>query len=187
MELKTSKSYQEAVLKQYKNEQGGEMSFYLAQPTPSQIREACLSLLEKRKSKHDQRILHRFFQFENEENRFNEIQKFDGDKFKPVVNFLKGGVKKTHVKNIELISWLIDFKPRPYQEYIRPEASIVEEDAIASDNIDEPSGVRLINLRQFLRKRDKLVNEQNKLEANEPRRRRITISISVAFGILMFL
>lgn len=206
METKTSDSYQRDVLAKYKNEKGGEMSFYLAQPTPSQIREACLVLLEKRKSKNDQKILSRFFQFDNEENRIREIQNFDGDKFKPIINFLKGGVKKTHVKNIELISWLIDFKPRPYQEYIKPEASILVERQkepnffIEQDDEDIKTIVDLDRTKN--RERDKQEKEKRRLaefkrkeeekkkrleEERRRRRRIITISISVTFGMTLMI
>lgn len=117
MEPKTSKSYQEAVLEQYKKEKGGEMSGYLFEPTPKQLREACIALIAERNSKNDLRILKRFFQFK-EENRVREIENFDINRFKPLVNFLKGKTNTTSPENIELISWLIDFRPRPRQAYL---------------------------------------------------------------------
>ena len=119
MEIKTSDSYQKEILKKYKKERGGEMKGYLMEPTSRQIREACISLLRKENSKNDNYILNRFFQFKNEDDKLKTIQKFDADRFKPVVNFLKGKAQKTSPENIELIALLIDFQPRPLQEYLK--------------------------------------------------------------------
>ena len=190
MEIKTSDSYQRDVLAKYKNEKGGEMSVYLTQPTPSQIKEACLALLEKRKSKNDQKILNRFFQFENEENRSREIQNFDGDKFKPIVNFLKGGVKKTRVKNIELISWLIDFEPRPCQEYLKTDNLDSEVNDSKPEIEHEPEGSDINNadkLEEKIELERKKLEETKRKEEKKRRRRIITISIGLAFGMTMLI
>lgn len=127
MEPKTSKSYLEAVLEKYKKEKGGEMTQYLAEPTTARIRKACIVLLEERKSQNDQWILNYFFTFKDEKNKLKEIQHFDVNKFKPIVNFLKGKTTTTNPENIELISWLIDFRPRPRQEYLKARASSSQE------------------------------------------------------------
>lgn len=37
------------------------------------------------------------------------------NKFKPLVNYLKGQVLNTDQKNTELLAWLINFEPRPFQ------------------------------------------------------------------------
>ncbi len=119
--MRTVKTYKEEILEKYKREKGGEMSSYLAKPTRSQIREACIWLLDKRDEKNDELILNRFFRFKQGENKLEVIQKFDADKFRPIVNFLIEETKTTSDKNLELISWLIDFKPRPYFIYLNSE------------------------------------------------------------------
>ncbi|WP_143081060.1 hypothetical protein [Chitinophaga rupis] len=43
------------------------------------------------------------------------IQRYDTDKFKPLVNYLNGKSKKTDPKNIELLAWLIDLPGRPWE------------------------------------------------------------------------
>ncbi|SMC35265.1 hypothetical protein [Cellulophaga tyrosinoxydans] len=117
--MKTFETYKKEILEKYKLENGGEVSIYMAKPTSANIRAACVLLLNKRNSIKDDHILNHFFQFKNENNKLKEIQDFDVDKFKPIVNFLKGRAKNTSTQNIELISWLIDFQPRPLQEYLR--------------------------------------------------------------------
>ncbi len=118
MGCKTSITYMNEILEKYRNEKGGEMSSYLLEPTRKQIKEACLWLIDRRKEKYDERILNRFFKFKEGENKMYAIERVKGDKFKPVVNFLTGETKSTTPANLELISWLIDFKPRPLSVYL---------------------------------------------------------------------
>ncbi len=119
MGRKTSRTYMNAVLEKYKKEKGGEMSSYLLEPTRKQIKEACLWLLDRRKEKYDEGILNRFFKFKEGENKMHAIERVKGDKFKPIVNFLTGETKSTTPANLELISWLIDFRPRPLSVYLQ--------------------------------------------------------------------
>ncbi|SHJ30489.1 hypothetical protein [Aquimarina spongiae] len=126
MERKTSVTYKNEILEKYKREKGGEMSSYLLQPTRKQIKEACIWLLSRRNEKYDEGILNRFFKFKEGENKLHAIERVKGDKFKPIVNFLNGETKSTTPANLELISWLIDFNPRPLSVYLR--SDFVRED-----------------------------------------------------------
>ncbi len=119
MSQKTSITYKNEILEKYRKEKGGEMSNYLLEPTRKQIKEACLWLLNRRNEKYDEGILNRFFKFKEDENRFNAIERMHGDKFKPIINFLNGETKSTTPANLELIAWLIDFKPRPLNVYLK--------------------------------------------------------------------
>ncbi len=126
MKPKTSITYRDEILEKYKREKGGDMSSYLLEPTRKQIKEACIWLLNRRNEKYDEDILNRFFKFKEGENRLYAIERVKGDKFKPIVNFLTGETKSTTPANLELISWLIDFKPRPLSIYLKT-TSIHEE------------------------------------------------------------
>jgi hypothetical protein len=119
MRTKTSVTYRNEILEKYKREKGGEMNCYLLEPTRKQIKEACLWLLNRRKEKYDESILNRFFQFKEGENKSYAIERLNGDKFKPIVNFLTGETKSTTPANLELIAWLIDFKSRPLSIYLK--------------------------------------------------------------------
>ncbi|WP_025743873.1 hypothetical protein [Aquimarina pacifica] len=127
MKIKTSATYRNEILEKYKRERGGEMISYLLEPTRKQIKEACIWLLNRRNEKYDTSILNRFFQFEEGENRLFAIERTKGDKFKPIVNFLTGETKSTTSANLELIAWLIDFKPRPLSIYLRSNHSLENE------------------------------------------------------------
>jgi len=124
MPIKTRETYKDEILRAYKNEQGGSMRGYLSRPTRRQIREACLWLLDKRKAPYDETTLNRFFQFEEGRKHIFQVQEFKADKFVPIVKFLKGETKDTSDENLELISWLLDFKPRPLQIYLNHEGYI---------------------------------------------------------------
>ena len=119
MGRKTSITYREEILKKYREEKGGEMINYLLEPTRKQIKEACIWLLDRRKEKYDDSILNRFFKFNEGENKLQAIERVKGDKVRPIVNFLNGETKSTTPANLELISWLIDFKPRPLSIYLK--------------------------------------------------------------------
>ncbi|GAA4278038.1 hypothetical protein [Aquimarina mytili] len=119
MNQKTSLTYKNEILEKYRKEKGGEMSSYLLKPTRKQIKEACIWLLNRRKGSYDEGILNRFFKFKEGENKLYAIERTKGDKFKPIVNFLTGETKSTTPANLELISWLIDFRPRPLSVYLR--------------------------------------------------------------------
>ncbi len=49
------------------------------------------------------------------EEYYKKIKATSADKFKPLDNFLKRNTEDTKDKNIELLAWLLDIKPRPYR------------------------------------------------------------------------
>ncbi|WP_203256343.1 hypothetical protein [Hyunsoonleella ulvae] len=167
--MKTSETYKKDILKKYHTDKGGEMSGYLAEPTRKKIRLACLWLLSRRKEKNDEYILNQFFQFK-EEDKESHIKKLKGhkaDKFVPVIQYLKGITRDTSSENLELISWLIDFKPRPLQTYLKSENSIPVE---KSNTENEEESVDTTN------------KEKGQSTGKKKRRWVITFSISIAFA-----
>jgi hypothetical protein len=190
MEIKTSDSYQKEVLEKYKRNKGGELSTYLLNPTPRLIKQACILLLDKRTSTDDNNILNCFFQFRDEESRLREVKSFDNDRFKPIVNFLKGRTNSTSDENIELISWLIDFRPRPLHQYLKSDHQIFEVDDSKPEIISEFEGLDNINVDNLEGKKGverKKLEEAKRKEEKKRHRRIITISISVVFGMTMLI
>ncbi|MBO0321546.1 hypothetical protein J0X14_04485 [Muricauda sp. CAU 1633] len=173
MEPRTSKSYQEAVLEKYKREKGGEMRGYLAKPTCSQIRDACIYLLGRRNEKNDDYILNRFFEFKSNDNKQREIETHGIGKFKSIEKFLKGKIKTTSTKNINLISWLIDFHPRPYEEYSKSNNSNISESPI------NPPISKIIEEAKNIKETD------NTKESTKPSRRKLIITISISFAAIL--
>ncbi|WP_350290185.1 hypothetical protein [uncultured Croceitalea sp.] len=188
MEIKTSDSYQKEVLEKYKRNRGGELSTYLLNPTPRLIKQACILLLDKRTSTDDINILNCFFQFRDEESRLKEVKSFDNDRFKPIVNFLKGRTNSTSDENIELISWLIDFKPRPLRQYLKPDNPIFEGDDSKPEIIHELGRLDKKNVDNLERKKEeerKKLGDAKRKKEKKKRRRMLIISISISFGALL--
>lgn len=109
--------YKAAVVNSYQQKRKkGSLSLNLQQPTPAKLKKECLSVYGIRRSHNDLEILSQFFGHRAEEVAYEAaIRKMDTDKFRPLVKLLNGKVRETEDKNIALLSWLIDFKPRPYR------------------------------------------------------------------------
>lgn len=118
MAQKTILEYQKLVLEKFFKESGGNLHTFLHKPTPKSIKDACLAKYNNECSAIDCQTLHNFFKFKNKDV-IKGIKNFDTDKFKPIVNFLKQDSKSTSDINVELISWLIDFEPRPYRNFLK--------------------------------------------------------------------
>lgn len=89
----------------------------LMRPTPGGIKDECLSLCKYMVDKNDLKMLATFFGVERDTNSvIRAVGRCDRDRFKPLVNFLKGLTNSTEDLNIELLAWLIDFPGRPFGE-----------------------------------------------------------------------
>ncbi|RZJ82858.1 MAG: hypothetical protein EOO20_23830 [Chryseobacterium sp.] len=85
----------------------------------SNIRNEFRSLFNARCNNVDKPILKEFLSLPYNEGISDlAIRNCDTEKFKPLYNFLQKGVK-THEKNMELLAWLIDFRPRSFSNYWR--------------------------------------------------------------------
>lgn len=88
----------------------------LVLPSPAKLRDECWKVCENRFQPKDLNTLRDFFGGVNgKEDCLRVIKRFELDKFKPLVNYLKGETDDPSEKNIELLAWLIDFHPRPYE------------------------------------------------------------------------
>jgi hypothetical protein len=109
--------YQQLVFQDYQKKKiNNAISPRLIYPTPAQIKEECIAVCRDRYSKKDEACLTRFFgKLEDQAAFMKAIEKHETDKFKPLVNYLKSKVGTTEHKNTELLSWLINFEPRPFE------------------------------------------------------------------------
>jgi hypothetical protein len=84
--------------------------------TPAKLKEECVMRCKKDLNNRDEKVIRDFCGDLNESKTcLAIIQRCDTDKFKPLVNFLKGKSESTGSKNIELLAWLIDFPGRPWE------------------------------------------------------------------------
>jgi hypothetical protein len=83
---------------------------------PARLRDECLKTCKERFLPRDVKTLRDFFGvFDGKEECLKLIERIDVDKFRPLINYLNGDTESTNEKNIELLAWLIDFQPRPYE------------------------------------------------------------------------
>lgn len=108
--------YQQLVFQAYqKKKTNNAISPRLIHPTPGEIKKECIAVCRERYLKKDESCLMRFFgKCEDQAAYVQAIENHGTDKFKPLVNYLKSKVGTTEYKNTELLSWLINFEPRPF-------------------------------------------------------------------------
>ncbi len=115
----TFESFMAAVKQQYEVSKNGRYSGFLLNPSPAQLRNLCLLLLENNLSKIDEAIFRGFFQVPEGAVLRKAVENFDVEKFRAVGNFLKGRSEKTNAVSLNLISVLVDYQPRPLNKYLK--------------------------------------------------------------------
>lgn len=108
--------YQKLVLEAYQEKDAaGTLHAYLARPTPARLRDRCVSVYSDGYSRKDEQTIRTFFGKSDEKGSYlKAIEGGDIDRFRPLIKFLKDPSIKTEEKNVELLAWLIDFQPRPF-------------------------------------------------------------------------
>lgn len=78
-------------------------------PGREKLRNRCLLMFSKKNSKKDNDLIQMFFDPKNEYNdSIRSIEKYDLDKFRPLVDFLKKGKNVREDKNVKLLAWLLN-------------------------------------------------------------------------------
>jgi hypothetical protein len=113
-----SKNYQQQVLNDYLLKREMQtLSLNLMNPTRAGLKEECLHVYAEKGAIKDDRVLRLFFGPVDAGNDYTQkIRNFDVDKYRPLVNFLKGETTDTQHKNIELLAWLIDYHAQALQK-----------------------------------------------------------------------
>lgn len=109
--------YIDLVLEDYRQKiAANQLSSRLIIPTPAKLKEESLAVCSERFDNRDNKILRDFFKSNGDVKvHLQAIQRCDNDDFKPLINFLNKKSASTDQKNIELLAWLIDFQPRPFE------------------------------------------------------------------------
>ncbi|MET0636641.1 MAG: hypothetical protein ABWZ25_11490 [Chitinophagaceae bacterium] len=109
------KDYLDAIIKYYSvKRENSLLPQGLLNPSPRKLRNECVLVYNSGFNKKDQGILKSFFLINSEIDISRTIGKYDLDKFRPLVNYLKGITNATEDKNIELLGWLLDYPNRPF-------------------------------------------------------------------------
>jgi hypothetical protein len=109
--------YTKSILADYRNKTAANaLPLRLIQPTPASIKKECEAVCNERYQRKDEKALREFFdQGSDKVATLKAIKQCGTDSFKPLANFLKGSTGSTEDKNVELLAWLIDFEPRPFE------------------------------------------------------------------------
>ena len=130
--------YELEVLKYY-HEQKANGAFLnnLMHPSPSNLKNECVAVFDRRFLKKDENTLKSFFELRGDVDTYRSaIRKWDREKFKQANSVLTKGSVKTAEQNIELLAWLIDFEPRPYALWLKNRRTEKEQNVAATDVID---------------------------------------------------
>ncbi|RYG28479.1 MAG: hypothetical protein EOO01_39690, partial [Chitinophagaceae bacterium] len=111
------KHYQEAILKYYEERKSkGDLSLNLQQPAPSKIRDECAQVYQSNPNRRDVSTFISFFEIKEGADILKVIERFDIDRFRPVVNYMKRVTAETEHKNLELLALLLNFPGRPFDK-----------------------------------------------------------------------
>lgn len=128
MEEITFEDYKSAIKKEYEVAKENDILGYLSDLTPAQVRDLCISISNKSLNNNDEIILRAYFGAKENEDLKKVIEKFGTGKFKSVISFLKNRKDSNHRNRIELSAILVDFKPRPFNNYRRNSLAEVQID-----------------------------------------------------------
>lgn len=100
----------------------GELAQALINPTKASIRDECLRLYQERSGQKDRETLASFFgPIQKDEDLFETIERVDLDDLKALHQFFTGKTTNPGYKVVEMMAWLIDFQPRPYDPSVNYE------------------------------------------------------------------
>ncbi|TDG37545.1 hypothetical protein EZJ43_00155 [Pedobacter changchengzhani] len=134
-----SEAYRKEVLQAYQNRKiSGKLSPNLTSPTGAKLKAECAIVYSERPSIKDDEILRLFFTVRDKDYT-KGIEHYGIDGFKQLVKVLNGKDIKIGSKYIELLAWLIDFQPRPYQLKDAYAVSSVGEKSLTSNQSEKPN------------------------------------------------
>ncbi|NOW98952.1 hypothetical protein [Mucilaginibacter sp. SG564] len=113
--------YRAAVLRDYEERKTAcSLSHELTHPTAANLRREAVNACESRFKGSDEKLLASFFQQREDYTEYARVIRRGGvNSFRALSNLLNGEVAEPGERQIELLAWLTDFTPRPYQEYLR--------------------------------------------------------------------
>ncbi|MBN9298439.1 MAG: hypothetical protein J0I41_15650 [Filimonas sp.] len=115
----SSNLYKELVFNDYlQKREINVLSLNLTQPTPAKLKDECLRVCNSRYDEKDVKILEYFLKYshiKDKDDCLKKIKKCEIARFRPLLHFLNGKINKPDIGTIDLLAWLINFKPRPYE------------------------------------------------------------------------
>jgi len=119
-------AYKEAIRLKYEIEKMKSYSSFLLVPSRAKLRQLCVERLKDNATVDDLKSFHLFFGFEFGMGTINKLQT-QTDKFRPIETFLKGETDLTDIEGINIAAILVDFKPRPFNRFIKADFNLSDE------------------------------------------------------------
>ncbi len=117
----TFEDYIIAVKSKYEVEKNKIYSDFLLKPSPAQLREFCLLILDHEMSTKDREVFEIFFKVKPDSTLRKSIDNIDVEKFKKICNFLNGKSFSTSQNSLNLIAILVDYELRPFSYFLKSE------------------------------------------------------------------
>ncbi|MDR7371326.1 hypothetical protein [Flavobacterium aquidurense] len=132
----TIEDYKIAIRAKYKIAIEEDVSGILSDPTPAQLRDFYLRLLEKGLSKIDEEIIKMFLMANESSSLKKTIENCNIDRFKPIISFLQGGNTENR-QRIEMAAILVNFPFRPFRKFQEEEDNFEDDNSIKDSNKSE--------------------------------------------------
>jgi len=130
----TIEDYKIAIRANYKEAIKEDVSGVLSDPTPAQLRDFYLRLLERGLSKIDEEILKMFLRANESSSLKKTIENCNIEKFKPIISFLQGRNTENR-QRIEMAAILISFQLRPFKKF-QDQKGIIQNEEVNNSKID---------------------------------------------------
>jgi len=127
--------YLKAIKQQIHVAKATDSTGLLHKPSPAQLRNYCLYLLDNGMNETDQMNVRYFLQVSKSVDLRKALLQMDVDRLKAVQKFIEGSIENPSSTNLELVAILLNFKPRPYVVFSKQGAVISSEQTV---EIDKP-------------------------------------------------
>lgn len=126
--------FQEEVLSAYlRKKAAGELPSQLVTLKRANLRNYIKGRVARGYDKKDDAVVKEYFNPENEYASLDEsIRRFDIDKFRPLISYLKLETTSRGDNISKLLAWLIDFEPRPFEEWQKTRNQVKDTDDVSS-------------------------------------------------------
>lgn len=167
----TFEVYKSKIQQHYKEIIAVDSTAILINPSPAQMRDFCIYILDNGISKTDEAVLKTFFETKENEPLRKSIERCNTDKFKTIIAFLKQSRDTSKNLRVEVAAIITGYKHRPY--------SVFQKQEIQPNNIVEIKETNIVNNKP-----------QQNIDAKPPTIPTVKTnktSRNIKFGILVFL
>ncbi|MBE8712394.1 hypothetical protein [Sphingobacterium hungaricum] len=185
----TFEIFREEVITCYKEKkQQHKLYSQLENPSPGNLRNLCLIIFSNGLSKEDTQTFNEFFNPLNQSNELEtSINRFDLDKLRPLRNFILGKAKNPKDEVVKLLAILVDFQPRPYENWKKSNSTtVIENDNVESGEKDssEIEAEIPVNTEQAIT----ALNDANSLKSNSKSKYLVvTLGLVLLLGVFLFI